>query len=918
MGTGKRRAFLAALARTIIRWPIAFVATSLALAVVAGAYAVSRLEFRTSRNDLIGRESQYWRNYSEYAREFRDEEDYIILAEGNDPSRNQAAIDALAAALLLPANNPHPDDDDEAQTFASEDVFARADLDLLQQRFLYFLSTNDLAGIRDSVREFKQLVAVLQANPELATFFDAMNQMLQQMEIAPEAQRRRMEAFLPTVCAILRQMAEFRGENAPSGLLSPWASAFFSEEMLRQAEEQMRWKGYNAFANGTMFLMLVHPNDGDKGAASHAATVPKIRRIIAEVAPEFPDVKIGLTGEPVLDLDEMETSQRDAMWATILTLALCGLLFVTGFREWLRPILATACLVLILALSLGWATLAVGHLNIITVTFAVMIIGLGIDLGIQIIARYEEELSRGAPRQQAVATSIEHTGPSIITAALTNAGAFFAMGLSGFRGVVELGIIAGGGMILALLVMLLALPALLLMVRRKRESSHIPAQAAATRLERTLVGKPVATIAVCAALTVAALVAGSRVRFDYNVLNLQSSRLESVAVEQRLLATDAQSTIFAAVVCDDLEQARRLHAQLETKTGTVSSVVSIAALLPENQPEKAAIIRDIQIELGNPQLQVAAAATTDPQQLLRALQSLQLRAGKLARDAAERNDESSRKALISLADAITQTRQALGAAEPVELGRPMAQYQRLFYADLQAQLQLMAQQVVDRPMTLDDVPREIRGMLQSKSSRKFLIRVFPRHNIWDRAPLERFVADVQSVAPKATGTPLGIYEFIAILQRGYIEAALWAFLAIAALVMADFRRVLATVLTLAPLVVGIIWMVGAMGLAGIRFNPANIMTLPLIVGIGVAYGVYVVQRYREDGGTDFYGKSTGRAVLLSALTTIVGFGSLMIGQHRGIFTLGLVMSIGVAACLATSLTLLPALLKLASRKGWKL
>jgi predicted RND superfamily exporter protein len=176
---------------------------------------------------------------------------------------------------------------------------------------------------------------------------------------------------------------------------------------------------------------------------------------------------------------------------------------------------------------------------------------------------------------------------------------------------------------------------------------------------------------------------------------------------------------------------------------------------------------------------------------------------------------------------------------------------------------------------------------------------------------------VQSVAPKATGTPRGLYEFIDILQRGYIRAALWAFLVIAIMVYGDLRSPLATALTLMPTVVGTTWMVGAMVLSGLRFNPANILVLPLIVGIGVAYGIYIVRRYREDGEATFYGKSTGRAVMLSALTAVIAFASLLIGAHRGIRSLGLVMSIGVVACLLASLALLPALLEIARRKGWK-
>jgi hypothetical protein len=253
--------------------------------------------------------------------------------------------------------------------------------------------------------------------------------------------------------------------------------------------------------------------------------------------------------------------------------------------------------------------------------------------------------------------------------------------------------------------------------------------------------------------------------------------------------------------------------------------------------------------------------------------------------------------------------------DPGELQQRLAKYEQKFYADLQGQLQLMADQA-SRPMTVDDVPTEVRQMLIGKTG-KFLVRVFPKENIWEREPLVRFVRDLQSVAPKATGTPLGLYEFVEILKTGYRNAALWALLVIAVLIFIDFRGVYATLLTILPLLVGTAWMFGAIAVFRINFNPANIMVLPLIVGIGVAYGIYVVQRYRECREATFYSKSTGRAVILSALTAMCAFASLLVGAHRGIRSLGLVTTIGVIACLVAALALLPSLLEVARRKGWK-
>src|SRR5262249_39201190 len=148
---------------------------------------------------------------------------------------------------------------------------------------------------------------------------------------------------------------------------------FFSEDMLGEAEEQMKWQGYQVFQKGKMYVLLIHPRVPEHGNVEdlHAANVPKIERILTEVRRTNPQVAINLTGEPVLDYYEMLTSQRDATRATIITLVLIAIIFGVGFREFLRPVLGVFCMVLVTAISMGWATLSVGHLNIITVTFAV-------------------------------------------------------------------------------------------------------------------------------------------------------------------------------------------------------------------------------------------------------------------------------------------------------------------------------------------------------------------------------------------------------------------------------------------------------------------------------------------------------------------------------------------------------------------
>jgi hopanoid biosynthesis associated RND transporter like protein HpnN len=616
----------------------------------------------------------------------------------------------------------------------------------------------------------------------------------------------------------------------------------------------------------------------------------------------------------------MRQSQSDATKATVLTAVLLFLLYavtfprmmrIPGFLAFTLVALLIASMAVVLAVCMGYTTLAVGHLNMITVTFAIMILGLGIDLGIQFIARYTEELSRGPSRADAIRSTIQHTGPSIVTAGVTNAAAFFAMGLCGFRGVTELGIIAGGGMLIATAGMMTVLPSLLLLLHRKGGAGAVSAQSTGTRVEQLLLRRPFLMLSVFGAITVTAVVAAWRVHFDYNVLNLQSKGLASVETELRLLHADVESTLFAAVVCDNLQQARDLQERL-AKLPSVASVHSVAEMIPEDQQQKIELINRIRQALGTVHFELT---TDDPSEVINALRALRLRAAVLARDAKARSDTASLEVLGPLTNAVAQARAKLEAANPARFQQRLGDYERHFYSDLESQLAIIAQQAA-RPMTVEDIPAPVRRMFVGKSG-KLLIEVFPRENIWERGPLVRFVREVQSVAPNGTGTPMGLYEFVEILKTGYCRAALWALLVIVILVAVDFRGGYATLLTILPLLVGTAWVFGSMVLFRINFNPANIMVLPLIVGIGVAYGIYVVQRFRESHEATFYGKSTGRAVILSAMTTTLAFASLLIGAHRGIRSLGLVTTLGVTSCLLAALVLLPSLLEIARRKGWK-
>ena len=232
-------------------------------------------------------------------------------------------------------------------------------------------------------------------------------------------------------------------------------------------------------------------------------------------------------------------------------------------------------------------------------------------------------------------------------------------------------------------------------------------------------------------------------------------------------------------------------------------------------------------------------------------------------------------------------------------------------------LRALKQQPDSDPVSIADLPPELRARYVGRTG-QYRLFVYPAENVWESGPLSRFVADVQAVDPDARGTTVTTYEYLRVLKDGYTRAALYAVLAVALLTLLVFRAVVPALLALVPLTIGAVWTLGAMGWLGVPLNAANLLLLPLIVGVGIDNGVYLVHRFREaTDGADVplpLAPSAAKAITLASLTNVVGFGSLMLSSHRGIFSLGLVVAVAVVSLWVASVTTLPSLLALTGRR----
>jgi len=272
----------------------------------------------------------------------------------------------------------------------------------------------------------------------------------------------------------------------------------------------------------------------------------------------------------------------------------------------------------------------------------------------------------------------------------------------------------------------------------------------------------------------------------------------------------------------------------------------------------------------------------------------------------------------SLYRAISAFRVTMFRNDPA-IARRLEQFQQALFNDIHDTFTALQNQDTSGGLKPQDLPPSLHNRFIGVTG-QYRVLVFPKKDIWQRENQEEFIGQLRLVIPReqVTGTPVQLLEYETLLKNSYEQAALYALGAIALMVLFHFRSLFCVLLSLLPVAIGATWMVGLMGGTGIPFNPADIMTLPLIIGIGVTNGIHILNRFAEEQHPGILARSTGKAVLVSGLTAMTGFGSLILGRHQGIQSLGLVMSIGIATCMVAGLTFLPALLNLLARHGWTL
>jgi len=884
---------LGSLVRLSCRRPLLTIGLSLLAAAAGVTYTLGHLGFKTSGRDLLPQDAAYVVRYAEYRAQFGRLEDIVVAIE----AQSFEAASAYAARLV---------EELRASPVDFPRAVYRVDPEGFEGRKLLYLSKAKLEEIRDAILDHQDFMERFAGDPGLATLIEGINDEIgaafvsSLFDLGLQPQSLGDTRFLRTLLEqIDRQLVR------PGPYRSPWGGLFsFGEDPSPDA-------GYFLSSDKSLLFVLVEAPRGERGSfVKDRKAIAAVRTAIERVRSEFPTVAAGVTGAPVLSNDEMTAAFGDSQIATILAFGLTLLVMLLAYRRATKPILMLVVLAISLAWSMGVATLAVGHLTIFSVMFISIVIGIGIDYGIYLLFRYEEERFLGRSVTEALEVTAARTGPGMLVGALTAGGTFYVLMLTDFRGIQELGFIAGTAILLAWLSMMTLYPALLVVVDRRRDpgaaDGPLPGAHARARLQVPAVERltryPATILALASVVTAASLWALPHVAFDYNLLRLQAKGTESVTWEKRILTTTGRSGFSALASADGLEELRRKVDAFE-RLPSVSRVDSVRRLIPEAQEEKIAIIRSIEpvvspVRIGRPR-------PVDLGRLEEALRVLMRRLDVAIREGGAKvppEIPSLRKQAEALLTRLDRTGSRVRETALTHL-------QAELYRDFVGKLQNLQRNLDPRPVTAQDVPPELRRRYVSEQGR-FLLQIHPAVDIWEKAGAQQFVGELRSVDLEVTGLGVISYEAMRHMDRAYLQGTIYAFLLVGAVSFWMIRRVRETLLALVPLGLALVWTIGLMRVFGLEFNLANIWGLPLIIGASAEFGLNVVVRYlegREHGGP-LVARSTVMAVALNGITTIVGFGSMLIAHHQGVFGLGLFLTLGAACGLVAALVVLPVLL----------
>ncbi|MBM3540444.1 MAG: hopanoid biosynthesis-associated RND transporter HpnN [Alphaproteobacteria bacterium] len=826
------------------------------LTVALSVYVARNVAINTDTEALISSETDWRQREIALAKAFPTHSDTtVVVIDSDTPDKADDAAAVLAARL---AENP-----------ALFKTVRRPDGGPFFDRYgLLFLEPDELRAIADQLIEAQPLIATLHGDPSLRGLFGTLNLAL--TGVAEDAIS--LDAMAKPMAAIAESIeATARGERR---MLS-WQTLLTGREPA-------------PFERKRFIIVQGAIDYGELQAGANASAAIRAAAVELGLTPER-GVRVRLTGNIPLGDEEFVTVSEGMGVATALSLGLVTLLLFLALKSWRMILCVLATLVAGLVTTAAFATAVIGPFNLISVAFAVLFVGIGVDFGIQYATRYRDERHRRDDLAVSIEASARTIGPSLATAAIATALGFCVFLPTEYVGVSELGAIAGAGMLIALAFNLTLMPALLALVRPGGEPEPVgyawaaPADAFLLRHRRRVL-----------LATVAAGLAGAAclpwLRFDFNPLNLKDPNVESTATVLELMADPMTTPFTIEALLPSLDEARAVAAKL-VALPEVERAVTLASFIPDDQDRKLPIIEDLNMLLSTTFALPPVGAKPSSKESLAEIEEC---ARRLAELPAERRGPEGERLMAAL-----QTFLALPSP-------PVDALADALLDGLDRRLGALQTALGAGPVTLKTLPAELTADWVSADGRA-RVEITPKGDSRDNENLRRFAEAVRAVTPEISGSALTFQESSKTVLSSFRLAGAAALGSIALLLLLFLRRPRDVALVLTPLAFAAAMIGATMVVFGIPLNFANIIALPLLLGTGVAFNIYFVMAWRA-GRPNPLQSSLARAVLFSGATTAAAFGALATSSHPGTASMGLLLTVMLGWALFSTLFVLPALL----------
>jgi hopanoid biosynthesis associated RND transporter like protein HpnN len=846
-------------------------------------YAAMNLGINSDNVTLVAEHLPARQNYLEFARSFPNIENVmLVVVDGETPELARDATHTLRDALA-----ERPD--------LFKEVYIPGSGEFFEKHGLLYRELEDLDEFALQISRVQPILTALEREPTVANLASLIRSGLEQQD--------ETDVSLDELAVLLDRIGDATVE-------------VYQEFPLAISWEEILLRG-SSVDSVTQWTIIVDPilNFGSLFAA--ADPMAEIRRIAAANGLD-PDhgITIRLTGNPVLNYEEMAGLLWDIGLGGVITF--CFVVFVL-FRA-LRSLRLVVTSIITLLVGLVWtgafAAAAVGALNLISLAFAILFIGLGVDFAIHLGMAYADGLRRAHadPTTEdvhlaALDHAFEQVGSAFVICTITTAIGFFVFIPTDNLGVAELGLIAGSGMVVNLFLTTTLFPALLANLLRLDPERDIPIEMVFRNTWWSrLAGRPRAVALIALVLFCWGAWNAWQVQFDANVIRMRDPQTESVQTFNEMLEAPGQRSPWPMdTIAPDLETASAIARKIEGLE-VVDMALSLADYIPTDQEEKLYLLEDVGMILDAPRGVSAYQERPSTAEQVEALRALRDTLADLSIGDASTVLGRSMHALRTRLDEFF-----VRADNEEDVDAALTRLETVLLGGLADQLRRLREATLIDEVGLDDLPEQLRTRMITADGRA-RVQIFPAERLTDEAAFTRFAHDVQAEIPNATGLPMNMIAFADATRSSFKEALVSAIVLITLFLIFLWRRISPVLLTLAPLLLSNVLTIGVMSSLGIAFNFVNVVVVPLLLGIGVDSGIHLVHRAealaRMPGGGELLSSTTARAVFYSALTTTVSFGTLALSSHQGVSSLGVVLAIGMTLTVISNLVVLPALLAL--------